>query len=115
MNSPDLLKYFLPEGILDYFELIEVKDSTEKLTIVLEEKPLVPEEQLGRKLHSKGFYPVVDIQDFPIRKKACFLEVKRRRWIDIDTGEVFSRDWTLVAKGTRMTSEFAFFLKRLVR
>ena len=95
MNSHDLLKHFLPEGILNYFELIEVKDSS--------------------KLHSNGFYPVVDIQDFPIRKKACFLEVKRVRWIDIDTREVFSRDWNLVAKGTRMTGEFALFLKRLVR
>ena len=85
------------------------------MTIILEEKALFPEEQSGRKLHSHGFYPVVDIQDFPIRKKTCYLEVKRRRWIDIDTGEVFSRDWTLVAKGTRMTNEFALFLKRLAR
>ena len=115
MNSHDLLKHFLPEGIRDYCEIIEVKDSSDKLTIVLEEKPLVTEEQSGRKLHSNGFYPVVDIQDFPIRKKSCFLEVKRRRWIDIDTREVFSRDLNLVAKGTRMTSEFALFLKRLAR
>ena len=115
MDSHDLLKHILPEGILDYFELIEVKDSMDKLTIVLEEKPLVPEEQSHGRIHSKGFYPVVDIQDFPIRKKACFLEVKRRRWIDIDTGRVFSRDWNLVAKGTRMTSELALFLKRLAR
>ena len=115
MDSKDLLKHFLPEGILDYFELTEVKTTKDKLTIVLEEKSLLPKEQSHRKLHSKGFYPVVDIQDFPIRKKACFLEVKRRRWVDIDTGEIFSRDWDLVAKGTRMTSEFALFLKRLAR
>ena len=115
MYLQELLPHFLPAGILDYFELREVKDSTDRITIVLEEKALLPEELSERKLHSKGFYPAVEIQDFPIRKKACFLEVRRRRWIDIDTGEVFSRDWTLVAKGTRMTSEFALFLKRLVR
>lgn len=113
MDSKDLLKHFLPNDILDYFELTEVKTSKDKLTLVLEEKPLLPEERSQRKLHSKGFYPVVDIQDFPIRKRACFLEVRRRRWVDIDTGEVFSRDWDLVAKGTRMTNEFALFLKRL--
>ena len=115
MHTQELLKHFLPEGILDYFELIEIKDSTAKLTLVLEEKPIQPDELSGRKLHSKGFYPVVAIQDFPVRKKACFLQVKRRRWIDVDTSEVFSRDWNLVAKGTRMTEEFALFLKRLVR
>ena len=115
MKTIDLLKHFLPEGILEYFDIIEVKDSKDKLTLVLEEKPLLLQEQSHRNLHSKGFYPLVEIQDFPIRKKACFLEVKRRRWLDIDTGEVFSRDWNLVAKGTRMTNEFALFLKRLVR
>jgi len=115
MDTQDLLKHFLPEGILNYFELIEVKDSTDKLTLVLEEKPIQPNELSGRKLHSKGFYPAVDIQDFPVRNKAFFLQVKRRRWLDVDTSEVFSRDWKLVAKGTRMTEEFALFLKRLVR
>jgi len=28
-----------------------------------------------------------------------------------DTGKYLSRDWTLVAKGTRMTQELATFLK----
>lgn len=102
-------KAFLPDGIVTYFEIIEIKADTGSLILVLEEKPLLPAEQIHKKLHSKGFYPTVDIQDFPVRNKACFLQVKRRRWIDIDTGEVFSRDWNLVAKGTRMTKEFAFF------
>ena len=74
----------------------------------LEEKPLF--QRNNRSLHSNGFYPVVDIQDFP-RKLA--LEVKRRRWIDIDTREVFSRDWNLVAKNTH-TSEFALFKRDLL-
>lgn len=115
MDNHDLLKHFLPEGILDYFELKEVKHTNDKLILVLEEKPLLPAEQSHRKLHSHGFYPLVDIQDFPVRKKACYLQVKRRRWLDADTNTLFSRDWNLVAKGTRMTSEFALFLKRLTR
>ena len=115
MHSQDILKHFLPEGILDYFDITEVKETNDKLILILEEKPLLPAEQSHRKLHSNGFYPLTEIQDFPIRKKACFLQVKRRRWLDIDTREVFSRDWNLVAKGTRMTNEFALFLKRLVR
>ena len=115
MNTKELLSYFLPEGILEYFEVIEVKETSDRLTLVLEEKPLPMLEQSKNRLHSKGFYPVTKIQDFPIRSKACYLEVKRRRWINIDTQELYSRDWDLVAKGTRMTSEFALFLKKLVR
>ena len=114
MDSTDLLTHFLPEGILDYFKIIEVKETKDRLTLVLEEKLLTAEEQLGMQLHSKGFYPPVQIQDFPVRRKACYLEVKRRRWLDINTNTHYSRDWNLIAQGTRMTSEFALFLKRLI-
>jgi hypothetical protein len=34
--------------------------------------------------------------------------IKRRRWTNKTTGEI-QRDWLLVAKGTRMTQEFAAF------
>ena len=115
MNSNELLTYFLPEGILEYFTITDVKESNDRLTFVLEEKPLPIAEQSQKRLHSKGFYPSVQIQDFPIREKACYLEVKRRRWINVDTKELYSRDWDIVAKGTRMTSDLALFLNKLVR
>ena len=84
MDSKELLSYFLPEGILEYFEITEVKESNDRLVLVLEEKPLPAVEQSQKRLHSQGFYPTVQIQDFPIRRKACCLEVKRRRWINTD-------------------------------
>ena len=31
-------------------------------------------------LHSKGFLPEIEVQDFPIRGKAVYLRIKRRRW-----------------------------------
>jgi hypothetical protein len=73
----------------------------------------VPEEFKGAKLHSKGFFPEATVQDFPIRGKNVFLHIIRRRWLNEDTGKVVTRDWQLVAKGTRITSEFAAFLKEL--
>ena len=115
METSDLLPYFLPEGILTYFDIKSVSEQGSKLIISLEEKPLTSEELSKQRLHSKGFYPAVEIQDFPIRRKACYFKVKRRRWIDIDSAEPYTRDWDLVAKGTKMTSEFALFLKRLNR
>jgi hypothetical protein len=39
-----------------------------------------------------------------------YLHIKRRRWTNKTTGEII-KDWLLVAKGTRMTQEFAAFFK----
>ena len=110
-----LLELFLPEGILEYFEITGVRKDTESCTIKLEEKNLHPGEFVGHKLTSKGYFDEVTVKDFPIRGKACYLKVKRRRWLNEDLGKVVSRDWELVANGTRMTKEFASFLKALHR
>jgi len=101
----------LPEGILTYFMINSVSKTEDSYTISLEEKNLLPEEFTGQKLVSKGFSEVTTLNDFPIRGKACYLKVKRRRWINEDVGNIVTRDWELVAKGTRMTKEFASFLK----
>ncbi|MCL7765554.1 DDE transposase, partial [Polaribacter sp. Z014] len=73
----------------------------------------IPDEFIGLKLSSKGFFPEATIQDFPIRGKNVFLHVIRRRWIDDNSKKLVIRDWQLVAKGTRITSEFAAFLKQI--
>jgi tRNA A58 N-methylase Trm61 len=44
-----------------------------------------------------------------------YLHIKKRRWTNKVTGEIVKRDWNLVAKGTRMTQEFAAFLKEINR
>lgn len=59
----------------------------------------------------KVFYPPTSIHDFPLRGKSLILHVRRRRWVDMDTGNPFMRDWEVVSKGTRLTEEFASFLK----
>ena len=111
----DLASIFLPEGILDYFDLTSISATEEGYSIYVEEKLLPPPEYLGHRLTSKGFYEEVTIKDFPIRGKACFLKVKRRRWQNETLDRVVSRDWELAAKGTRMTKEFASFLKAVHR
>lgn len=106
---------FLPEGILTYFEVSAVEKSEEGYWISLLEKELEPTEFLGQKLSSKGFFEEITIKDFPIRGKACYLKVKRRRWLNESLSQTVSRDWEIVAKGTRMTQEFAAFLKAVHR
>ena len=106
-----LIELFLPEGILNYFDVTSGTKELTHYTISLEEKNLHPEEFKGQKLFSKGYFESTTVNDFPIRGKACYLKVKRRRWLNEDTHKIISRDWELVAKGTRMTEEFADFLK----
>ncbi len=109
MEEKDYLRFLLPEGLLEYFEVREIRRESQHFIIYLEEKNLVPEQYKEDKLFSKGFYDEVTIQDFPLRGKACFLKVKRRKWLNESTGAIVSRDWDIVAKGTRMTGEFAAF------
>ncbi|KAB5336953.1 hypothetical protein F9956_00010 [Bacteroides stercoris] len=62
---------------------------------------------------SKGFYDPVIVQDFPLRGKKVFLNIRRRRWLLKKHNEYISRNWRMVAEGTRMTQDFASFLKEL--
>ena len=112
MGENEFLRLLLPEGMLDFFKVTSAGLKDNAYHIYLEELNIHPEHLKDAKLTSRGFYDEVTIQDFPLRGKACFLKVKRRKWFNEDTGKNVSRDWNLVANGTRMTGEFALFLKR---
>ncbi|WP_455669142.1 ISAon1 family transposase N-terminal region protein [Phocaeicola sp.] len=115
MSLVDALSLFLPSGLLDYFTLVDSISQDTCFILYLEENAVIPDEHSHLHLHSKGFFPEIEVQDFPIRGKAVYLRIKRRRWEDPSTGQVYSRDWTLVASGTRITAEFGAFLKELLR
>ena len=106
-------RLLLPEETLDYFIIADVKESSTDIVIFLEEKNEVPSEYSNMKVESKGFYDPVVVQDFPIRGKKLFLNIRRRRWIVKDDGRYVSRNWKLVAEDCRMTHDFASFLKEL--
>ena len=118
MSSEPLLSIanlLLPEVLVSYFELINHQVKGEDLHFYFTENNNIPEDFKGTKVHSKGFFPEATVQDFPIRGKNVYLHITRRRWLNQTTGKVVTRDWGLVAKGTRMTSEFATFLKEIRR
>ena len=111
----ELVKLLLPEGLVDYFDVTKIHTDSKEIWIYLEELNILPQEYTNQKLVSKGFLPESSIQDFPLRGKPVVLFIKRRRWLNTDTGELVSRNWNLVAEGTRMTQEFASFLKAISR
>jgi len=107
-----LLSCFLPEGILDYFQVTHYEFTNTVFRIWLEEKKDLPEELKDLNVHSNGFFKEIIVQDFPVRGRKVSLIVKRRRWeIQDGTHQTVSRNWELVAKGTRITKDLASFLK----
>ncbi|GAL65846.1 ISAon1 family transposase N-terminal region protein [Jejuia pallidilutea] len=103
----------LPEVLVSHFDLTKHEIKSEEIHFYFTELNSIPEEFSKVKLHSKGFFPETTVQDFPIRGKNVHLHITRRRWLNATTGKVVTRDWDLVAKGTRITSEFATFLKQV--
>ena len=109
----ELIRLLLPEELFDYFTVVSIEVEDKSVHVFLDEIDNKPEAYLNEKLTSKGFHAEVVVQDFPIRKKAVFLHVRRRKWLVESTGELVSKSWDLTAEGTRYTKSFADFLKGL--
>lgn len=114
MELESLLQYLLPEEFFQFFDFKEIKeDANKSLLLHLDEKPIKPVEHSDKELVSNGFDEPVRIQDFPIRDKAVYFVVRRRKWKDKKTGKIYSKNWKLTANSTSYTKEFAAFLKGL--
>ena len=66
----EMLSLFFPAGLLDYFDLVNHVSQETCFIFFLEEKPSIPQEHSHLHLHSKGFFPEIEVQDFPVRGKA---------------------------------------------
>ena len=110
-----LAKVILPSEMTEYFELVKVRTDEyaqeARLHLYLDEKDITPEGHTD--LIPNGFYEESCMNDFPIREYRTVLHVRRRRWKDAD-GKSVSKDWQMVAKGTRYSKEFATFFKRIL-
>ena len=111
------ISHFLPKGllehfsILDVFELCDIKEKQHYFEIVLEENNKILKEVDANLYESKGFTEIT-IQDFPIRGKAVYLKIKRRRWRLKTNPKISIRnDFSFVAEGSGFTQELSDFLK----
>jgi hypothetical protein len=86
-----LLSLILPEDLTDYFELDKFELSEGSYHIYLLEKNIHPEGYSGEKLISKGFFDEINIRDFPLWGKPCYLKVKRRKWQNVNTKKIVFR------------------------
>lgn len=102
--------YFLPDGTLEYFDVVSSERDKESLHITLEEKndPPLESKHKDKPVESLGF-TTISITDFPARGRKTILTFRRRRWRVGD--EVIKRDIRLTAPGTLLENEFGLFLK----
>lgn len=109
-----ILELILPKEILEHFAVTNLLIQAKEVHLYLDERNEVPTEYKNEKLLSKGFHPEAVIQDFPLRNKALYLHVRRRKWEIESSGKIVSKTWNLMAEGTRYSNEFATFLKGLL-
>ena len=115
IGSEDLLRVFLPEWLFDYFEVIKLEQEQESIHVHLDEKKIIPKEIQANRIISHGFTDSVTVQDFPIKGKAVYLHLRRRKWLDLDSNSITSRKFDIAYEGTRLTKEFVAFLKETNR
>ena len=118
----ELVSYMLPPSILDYFDVVCVENraigekdrkglESGELVIQLEEHNEFRTPEEGHTYRPNGFYEASKINDFPLRDKRVTLLLRRRRWVDEQTGKSVGNKYNIVTEGTRHTVEFAAFLK----
>lgn len=113
-----VLPHLLPFGLLEHFDIVEFKELGDIPTkkdcffIYLDEKNQLPEQYDSNQYESKGFYERTLIQDFPIRGKAVYLGIRRRRWRHKTDKDIeVKSDYTFIAEGSKLTVELSDFLK----
>ena len=113
-----ILSSFLPEGLLSHFDIVDFKELGDFQTkkdcfyIYLDEKNILPHHYDSSEFESKGFCDRVFIQDFPIRGKAVYLGIRRRRWRNkIEKSVEIKSDFSFIAEGSKLTIELSDFLK----
>ena len=114
--------FFLPAGMLDYFELERMVESSPSretiakgaeyssiLDIYLKE--LDNRDGSQQDLQMNSYTEYTTIEGFPIRDRKVRLHIRRRRWLDKDGKSIIISAYRIKEDGSRYSPEFAAFLK----
>lgn len=99
-----------PPDITRCFKITRVIEKEGYIQIKLEERiELKPKSD--RELVSDGFMNKLELQSFPLKGKAVYLMIYRRRWKEKGGTENYFNQYDLNPEGVKATKEFAAFLK----
>lgn len=117
----ELVKYILPEGFLDYFQVDRVEHQIPEdakhpeqttLFVYLTEKNNLHSVEDPQNWETKDFTKPKKIKDFPLRARNVYLVLRMRRWrYKTDKNRVIQNTYHFLAEGTRISAELSAFLK----
>lgn len=109
----DLLKLIVPKEITDNFELIEIIEKTNMITLSFEElTSWIPKPLSGKEVVLDGYLNQLELQTFPLKDKTVYIALRRRRWKEKgDSQQSYSNTYELHVEGMKTTKEFGAFLK----
>ena len=99
-----LLRAILPDVLIDNFDVVNFEKTSDRFDIFLDDKKVqLQEDKCNANIIAYVFGDYRIIQDYPIRGRAAYLHVRKRKWLDKSTNEIFSYDWDLSEfDGTRL-------------
>ena len=93
MKPDQLLRSILPEVLIDNFDIDRFEKSDSRFDIWLDEKnEQLSEDKYNKNIICYGFGDYRTIQDYPIRGRATYLHVRKRKWLDKSTGASLVND-----------------------
>jgi len=111
--AQSLLSFLAPEEITSNFTLVSISETTDSLVLEFEEHcDLVPIDLEGSSYKLNGFMNKLELHTFPQKGKACYLQIKRRRWVNIATNQSHCNAYSFHQDGMKTTDEFGLFLKK---
>lgn len=114
METNQLLKLIAPEEIFNFFDIIDVKETSQCYELYFEEKEdLVPSALQGQTAILDGFCNPLSLLSFPLKSKPVYLVIKRRRWKPKGGGTHYSNEYYFNHPHIKATKEFTAFLKEV--
>lgn len=113
ISKEDFMWEFLPPGLREVFDIVNVKKTDTEFHIWLDEIRVITEEDERKGcVVGKGYTDYRTIQDHLTRGRKTFLHLRKCKWLDRSTGEIFSYDIDYANEdGTTLTRELVAFLK----
>lgn len=104
---------FLPQGLGELFEMVRFERSDQAYDIWLDgKKERSEEDRRNPHMVARGHTDYVVIQDYPLRGRPVYLHMRKNKWWNKLTNEIFSYNLELPnEEGTRLSAEFVSFLK----
>lgn len=113
MKQSEMIWMCLPQGLAELFEIVRFEGTSQSYDIWLDEKKqLSDEDKNNPNIVARGYTDYVVIQDYPLRGRPLYLHMRKNKWWDKLTNEIFSYNIELPNEdGTRLSAEFVSFLK----